>query len=372
MWTRAELKRRAKQHLRHYYGPAVFVSFIANMFTSKSGGSSGGAAAGWNTGAELSTNLGAGAVLNESEQLEELLEGLPSSLEQIVDSLLNPAALGLIASILLISLVISLVLNVFVAPLFMVGKNRYYMESRACDRSAGTMELLWGFTHNYLNIVWTMFLKNLIIFLGTFFFVIPGIYFSYCYHMVPYILAENPDMRAGDVLRMSKDMMEGHKLNTFVLGMSFVGWWIAGALCFGVGTILVRPYYDATFAELYARLRTPYERYLNGFGKGGYDYDAQQHVPFTERNETAGAGQEPTGQRDAESSRNTDYGYYQGTETGTWRQDQTVAPQSQERGNRPEVEPCEPGEKRGYYLNGVFYPYTEEELRELEANKHKN
>ncbi len=395
MWTRAELKTRAKRTLRRYFGPAMLVSFIANMFSSKgNGGNGSNAAAGVNTGAGLTGEIIDEIPIRGVERIEELYEnvlaGVPGALESLVETIeksIDPVAISVIASVVVVALVLGFVLSTFVAPLFLVGRNRYYMESRAFGVSAGIDKLLWGFKHNYFNIVWTMFLKNLIVGLGTMCFVIPGIYFSYSYYMVPYILAENPDMKAGDVLRMSKDMMEGEKLNTFVLEISFWGWWILGAFMCGVGGVLIQPYYDATFAELYAVLRAPYDRFLNGFGKenddfgyqqgyfrnGGYeDVTQQQHVPYPERNEFAGTGEEPTDQKYAESVRDTDYGYYQGAETESWNQDQTVAPQSQVSGHRPEVAPCEPGEKRGYYLNGVFYPYTEEELRELEENKYKN
>ena len=371
MWTRAELKRRAKQTLRRYYGPAILVSFIAKLFSSNG---SGGSAAGWNAGSGIKANLGAGLALEEFDQLEGLLEGLPGNLTQIKDALTNPMALGVIASALVITAVLSFVFNVFVKPLLIVGKNRYYMESRQIGRSAGVHKVFWGFTHSYLNIVWISFLKNVIIFLGTCCFVIPGLYFSYSLHMVPYILAENPDMRAGNVFSMSHDMMEGHKMRAFVLSLSFIGWWILGALMCGMGAILIQPYYDATFAELYATLRTPYERYLSGFGReehrysyqqtayreGGYAYDEQQQ--FTKRDENAGTGEEPTAQRDAEGSRNTDYGYHQRTEGNVWNERETVAHEASEVDTKV----------HGYYLNGVFYPYTEEELRQLEENKHKN
>lgn len=93
-----------------------------------------------------------------------------------------------------------------------------------------------------------------------------SIYFQYCYLMVPYILAENPDMKAREALRLSKEMMDGQKWNAFVLGLSFIGWQLLGTLLCGIGTFFVQPYVDATFAELYAVLRGPYSGRLNGFG----------------------------------------------------------------------------------------------------------
>lgn len=131
------------------------------------------------------------------------------------------------------------------------------MESRLKGQTAGFGKLLWGFSRHYLNIVLTMFLRDLIIVGGTFLCVLPGLYFAYCYYMVPYILAENPEMKPMEALRLSKQMMEGHKMNTWLLEMSFFGWMFMGAMACGVGTFFVLPYYYATFAELYAVLRAP-------------------------------------------------------------------------------------------------------------------
>ena len=138
------------------------------------------------------------------------------------------------------------------------------MESRLKGQTAG-FGASYGLRH-YLNIVLTTFLRDLIIVGGTFLCVLPGLYFAYCYYMVPYILAENPEMKPMEALRLSKQMMEGHKMNTWLLEMSFFGWMFLGAMACGVGTFFVLPYYYATFAELYAVLRAPYGGELNGFG----------------------------------------------------------------------------------------------------------
>ena len=74
--------------------------------------------------------------------------------------------------------------------------------------------------------------------------------------MVGYILADEPDMGAMDALHKSKQMMQGHKWNAFVLGLSFLGWELLGVLTFGIlGIFYVRPYVEATFAELYLTLK---------------------------------------------------------------------------------------------------------------------
>ena len=66
------------------------------------------------------------------------------------------------------------------------------------------------------------------------------------------ILAENPTLTGMRAREISDAMTDGEKLEIFVLGLSFIGWFLLGALCCGVGTLFVTPYQQATFAELYA------------------------------------------------------------------------------------------------------------------------
>lgn len=68
------------------------------------------------------------------------------------------------------------------------------------------------------------FLRGLYTFLWTLLFVIPGIIAQYRYSMAAYILAENPEMTAGEAITKSKEMMAGNKFRFFCLSFSFIGW----------------------------------------------------------------------------------------------------------------------------------------------------
>ena len=58
-------------------------------------------------------------------------------------------------------------------------------------------------------------------------------------------------------LELSQQMMDGHKMEAFVLELSFFGWFLLSALTCGlVGIFYVNPYLDATFAEFYVAIRT--------------------------------------------------------------------------------------------------------------------
>lgn len=81
------------------------------------------------------------------------------------------------------------------------------------------------------------------------------VYKQYSYRMVDYILAEEPDLPWEEVINRSKDMMNGYKFFTFVLELSFIGWYLLGALACGIGTLFVSPYEEATMVQLYFHLK---------------------------------------------------------------------------------------------------------------------
>lgn len=74
--------------------------------------------------------------------------------------------------------------------------------------------------------------------------------------LVPYILAENPEMHRRDVFRLSKDMMKGNRLHALGLLLSFAGWELLSVVSVGVlGALYTTPYRYLSMAELYMVLR---------------------------------------------------------------------------------------------------------------------
>ena len=59
-----------------------------------------------------------------------------------------------------------------------------------------------------------------------------------------------------DVLRKSKEIMKGHKMEAFILIISFIGWWIVGLLTCGILLYLwVLPYMYITLANFYNEIK---------------------------------------------------------------------------------------------------------------------
>lgn len=149
----------------------------------------------------------------------------------------------------------ALLVSAFVGNVFTVGSCRFFVENR--DYKAPASKVLFGFQNgHYGNVVWTMFLKDIKIILWSFLLFVPGIIKSYEYRMIPYILAEQPDLSASDAFAISREMMMGEKMEAFILDVSFLGWWIFSAFTCGLGGIFwTVPYVHAVNAELYTVLR---------------------------------------------------------------------------------------------------------------------
>ena len=158
---------------------------------------------------------------------------------------------GLLAGIATVVILIVLVAKVFVGNLLKMGGYRFFILNQTAQPGIGT--LLDGFrSGHYVNIVLTMFLRDLFTTLWRLLLVVPGIVKHYEYLMVPYIIAENPAMDYKEAFQISKQMMDGEKMEAFIMDLSFLGWYLLSAVTCGLLAIFyVNPYVQASFAEMY-------------------------------------------------------------------------------------------------------------------------
>lgn len=94
-------------------------------------------------------------------------------------------------------------------------------------------------------------LTSIYTFLWSLLLIVPGIIKAISYSQAMYILAENPGIGAREALMKSKEMMEGHKMEYFLLELSFIGWIILGAFTCGILYLWLIPYMSATMANFY-------------------------------------------------------------------------------------------------------------------------
>ncbi len=84
---------------------------------------------------------------------------------------------------------------------------------------------------------------------------IPGIIKSYSYAMTYYIAQDEPELSAEKCICKSMDMMKGHKMELFLLDLSFIGWILLCILTGGIALLWVEPYYLSARAAFYEELK---------------------------------------------------------------------------------------------------------------------
>lgn len=119
-----------------------------------------------------------------------------------------------------------------------VSRYLFFIRMKRWTRSAVTMGLLW-----------------IIEFLSSFTIVLyPVVRFGF--FLVPYIIAENPDIKTRDALKLSWRMMRGNKWTLFKIIISILGWNILNVFTLGVlGILYTNPYKICIYSEFYARVR---------------------------------------------------------------------------------------------------------------------
>lgn len=247
MWRCSDLKNDAKGRLRGNYWNAFLATLVAAL-TYGGAGFSGG------TAGNLSDR-------NGDISMDSIRDSFSAfNREQLV--IFITAFLGIFFIVLLISYGI----RIFVGYPFQIGKVRFFIVNTKYQ--ATSRELGWGFKHQYMHLIGVQFMRDLKIFLWSLLFVIPGIVKSYEYRMIPYIMAENPNITTKRAFEISREMTNGEKANLFVLDLSFIGWYLLGLIaCCGIGLYFLLPYTEATYAEFY---RIKRDEVLQS-GRVGYD-----------------------------------------------------------------------------------------------------
>lgn len=214
MWNRQRLKCNARVLLKANYLKVVVVGLILSFLIGSGYNSARGAA--------------------KSNDVDiDVTDLFSRNLAFIVAMLIG------IAGVIAIALLFNVILNIFLWNPLEVGCRKVFVDCRYGN--AEWSDILYAFKNGYGHIGAVMFMKDLFTFLWTLLFIIPGIIKGYEYMMIPYLLAENPDMSRQDA---------------FALDLSFIGWFILGAITFNIVNILyTTPYMELAHAELYHTLK---------------------------------------------------------------------------------------------------------------------
>lgn len=284
MWTRSELKNKGKFSFKQNYWKAVLVGLIAALVAGGSASISG-ASSGASIGNVLSQKTQSESYDNTYDySYDDTYDDFDDTFDEdgfydddadsyaddVYDDINNPpvefsngteelpreaivAIIAFAAVFLLIMLAIAIVVHVLLFIPLEVGACRFF--TRNLNEKAEVKEVAFGYDNGYKNNVVTLLLRDVYTFLWSLLFIIPGIIKAYEYRMIPYILADHPDISRKEAFAHSKMLMQGNKWKAFVLDLSFIGWHLLSALTCGILEIFyVGPYFNATRAALYEAL----------------------------------------------------------------------------------------------------------------------
>ena len=151
------------------------------------------------------------------------------------------------------NVIISIAALIVTGPLT-YGAARVAITAARKNEKADLSNLFDGFKDSFGDAILLQVLSSIFVFLWALLLIIPGIIKYYAYSMAFYIQQDQPNKDWKYCLDKSQAIMKGHKWDLFVLDLSFIGWWIVGILCLGIGTLWVRPYYEMTKANFYLEL----------------------------------------------------------------------------------------------------------------------
>ena len=174
---------------------------------------------------------------------------------QAILTITNSQEISLIIFVILSMLVVTLLFALVREPYTAIVR-RMFLEARTYDKVP--FYHLFHLKHSQrwirasLSVIYADFLY------GLWFFTIAGAFVKrYSYYMVPYIIAEDPDVRPRQAVDLSRRMMDGHKMECFKLEMSMIGWLVLGFLTGGILTVFVySPYKLSVMSEYYVKIRS--------------------------------------------------------------------------------------------------------------------
>lgn len=213
--TSSELRAVARQNLEGTWGISVGVALVASLL----GGSMAGA------GSNVNFNVS-----------EENIRNLPPVFWTVLLPLVSVA--GLLS---LVALILGGTVELGYAKFLLKQHDR--KELQFSDLFSQFERFGTGFAQKFLRILY--------ITLWTLLLVIPGIVKGLSYAMTPFILEEHPEMTASQAIKASMQLMDGHKMDLFILGLSFIGWSLLACLTMGIGFLFLNPYMNAAYAAFY-------------------------------------------------------------------------------------------------------------------------
>lgn len=163
-----------------------------------------------------------------------------------------------------VNILSSLVLSVLAA-----GYSNYCLRlSRGTAKGFSDISEALGHT---VKLIWLTIVINIYIILWSMLFIIPGIVAAYRYSMAYFAMMNDPNLTVSQALQVSKQITQGHKMELFILDLTFIGWNFLVTMTFGILSIWVMPYMETTKAHAFNWLMSlRYPPINNGCDDGDY------------------------------------------------------------------------------------------------------
>lgn len=232
----ADFRQNARDALRGKWTIAVLVGLVATLL--------GGAGSG---GPEVKLNIDGSGAHASFEFAGQTIFSTGGGLNSDIGAFLVGSAIYIT-----IAAIAMAVVYFVLGSIISVGYARFNLD--LVDGGNPSFETLFGYFSYWKTTAVARLLQSLYVLLWSLLFIIPGIVASYSYAMTEFILAEHPELTAGEAIAQSKVMMAGNRWRLFCLHFSFIGWDILCTLTMGIGHLWLRPYRQAADAVFYREI----------------------------------------------------------------------------------------------------------------------
>ncbi len=124
----------------------------------------------------------------------------------------------------------------------------YFTLNISRDRNPELGNIFEGFKHFGTAFV-TYLLMGLGVLCAMILLIIPGFIVAMGWSQAYYIISDEPEISAVDALKKSWHMMDGYKMDIFILMLRFIPWMLLCILTLGLGLLYVWPWMSVTFAK---------------------------------------------------------------------------------------------------------------------------
>lgn len=217
--TRAEMKAAAKSTLEGKWGTVI--------------------------GSLLLTLVVPGAVLGLVLSLMGVMAGLTMASGAIISSVI----------IWILFYILEIAFIFFIYGPLVIGYQFFNLRLARGMEVKATMPYQCFSGEHYGRLTLAFFMQSLFTFLWALLLYVPGIIKALSYSMMGFIMMDRPETNWQSALNESKQMMNGHKADLFVLFLSFIPWLLLVSVTCGIAGLYVYPYMYTTVANFYRSLK---------------------------------------------------------------------------------------------------------------------